>query len=91
MLVSVVMALALAAAFSALAGGQTPKPGPVEKRIVLVPGNQPWTPTELMLLEKDAETTRQRRMADAPPAAPDASPGGSLVDGWGTVRPVSVL
>jgi len=56
MLFSVVMALALAGVFSVLVGGQTPRPGPVDKRIVAVPGNQPWTPTELLLLEKDKVT-----------------------------------
>ena len=55
-LFSIVAAVGLSVALGVLAGGHEQKPSPVDKKIMLVPGGEPWTPTELMVLEKDRVT-----------------------------------
>jgi hypothetical protein len=46
----------LAASVAMLGLAQEPKSGPVEKRIVLIPGTKAWVPTGIMLREVDKVT-----------------------------------
>ena len=69
----------LAAGFATLGLAQAPKPGPVEKKIFLVPGNKPWTPTGIMLRAVDKVTLSAAGTVYFSGSAPQACPG---PNGW---------